>query len=172
MSSANPANPAPDAAKIFPLGFSRYSTKNVQQDDLAVRRKLQTELEKVRLHVQSIHEEGHRGAMTKVADAARRVMEEIDAFQNEMRLAEMGAQLPFFSANRSVDPEAVAKVVDYDYAGLAALAQARDAARLLEEQAAASPPEASAVGLGQLRTHITTARSAFKDRRDFIRGIR
>jgi hypothetical protein len=164
--------PAPDAAKIFPEGFARYAVKRVQQDDLSVRRKLQTELEKVRAHVQSVHEEGHRASMTKVTDAARRVLDEIDSFQNEMRLAEGGSTLPFFSPNRSATPETIAKVVDFDYAGLAALAQAKDAARLLDEQAATAPPEASAVGLSQLRAHVTAARSAFKDRRDFLRGIR
>ncbi len=159
--------PDRDPRNVFPDGFSRYSLARVQQDDLAVRRKLASELEKVRNHLQVVLEDAHRAREARLADATRRAIDEIDVFETELRAGESGAAFAILTAARSATPEAVAKVVEFDYQALEAL----DRALATAESVGAAAPDA-ARALTDLRAMLTRGRNTFKDRRDFLRGIR
>jgi hypothetical protein len=144
-----------------------------KEDDIAVRKRISSEILKARTNLLNILEESSLAKQKEAADFARRTMDELDGFNNEVDLSEMGHNYPFFSIQRDTDSGAIEKLVGYDRTIIDRMANVTEATLRLHDFILDKKGDLdAATELKKVRQYVSNARNAYKDRRDFIRGLR
>jgi len=144
-----------------------------KEDDISVRKRIMSELQKAKTNVMNILEEASIAKQKELVDFARRTNDELDSFNTEVDLSEMGHNFPFFSIQKSADSEAIEKLCSFDRTIIDRMQNVTEATlrlhdALLDKKADLDP----VTELKKVRQYISNARNTYKDRRDFIRGLR
>lgn len=144
-----------------------------KEDDIAVRKRISSEIQKAKTNVLNILEEASVGKQKELVDFARRTNDELDSFNNEVDLSEMGHNYPFFSIQKSTDSDAIEKLVSFDRTIIDRMQNVTEATLRLHDFILDKKGDLDPVTeLKKVRQYISNARNTYKDRRDFIRGLR
>ena len=144
-----------------------------KEDDVAVRKRIVSEIQKSRTNILNIMEESSLSRQKEVADFARRTIDELDGLANEVDLSEMGHNYPFFSIQRTTDSDAIEKLVGFDRTIIDRMQNVTEATLRLHDLILDKKGDLdAATELKKVRQYVSNARNAYKDRRDFIRGLR
>lgn len=144
-----------------------------KEDDIAVRKRIVSEIQKSRTNLINIMEESRLAKQKDAADFCRRCVDELDGFANEVDLSEMGHDFPFFSIQRSTDSGAIEKLVSYDRSIIDRMGNVTEATLRLHDFILDKKGDLDTLTeLKKVRQYVSNARNNYKDRRDFIRGLR
>ena len=144
-----------------------------KEDDIAVRKRISSEIQKARTNLLNIMEESTMAKQKEAADFARRTVDELDGFNNEVDLSEMGHNFAFFSIQRDTDSGSIEKLVGFDKTIIDRMANVTEATLRLHDFMMDKKGDLDAVTeLKKVRQYVSNARNAYKDRRDFIRGLK
>ena len=144
-----------------------------KEDDVSVRKRIVSEIQKSRTNILNIMEESSLSRQKEVADFARRTIDELDGLANEVDLSEMGHNYPFFSIQRTTDSDAIEKLVGFDRTIIDRMQNVTEATLRLHDLILDKKGDLdAATELKKVRQYVSNARNAYKDRRDFIRGLR
>jgi hypothetical protein len=144
-----------------------------KEDDIAVRKRISSEIQKAKTNVLNILEEGSVGKLKELVDFARRTNDELDSFNNEVDLSEVGHNYPFFSIQKSTDSDAIEKLVSFDRTIIDRMQNVTEATLRLHDFILDKKGDLDPVTeLKKVRQYISNARNTYKDRRDYIRGLR
>ena len=144
-----------------------------KEDDIADRKRISSEIQKARTNLLNILEESSMAKQKDAADFARRTVDELDGFNNEVDLSEMGHNYPFFSIQRTTDSGAIEKLVGFDRTIIDRMANVTEATLRLHDYMMDKKGDLDTVTeLKKVRQYVSNARNAYKDRRDFIRGLK
>lgn len=153
-------------------GLFNYGVGRRKEDDLALRKRLIGEITKSKEHLNNILEETYQRNDKKGAEAVKRAIDEVDAFKTEVNLSVTGHTYPFFSDQRSVGREDLDKLMKFDQEMIEKMENVTMASQkiesiMIDEEGLELVAEAK-----KMRLYITTARNAYKDRTEFIRGLK
>ncbi|MBM4249668.1 MAG: hypothetical protein FJ149_09615 [Euryarchaeota archaeon] len=144
-----------------------------KEDDIAVRKRIVSEIQKSRTNIINMLEESSVSKQKETVDFCRRAVDELDGFANEVDLSEMGHRYPFFSIQRTTDSGAIEKLVGFDRTIIDRMQNVTEATLRLHDLMIERKAGLDATTeLKKVRQYISNARNAYKDRRDFIRGLR
>lgn len=144
-----------------------------KEDDIAVRKRIVSEIQKSRTNILNMLEESAVSKQKETADFCRRTVDELDSFAGEVDLSEMGHRYPFFSIQRTTDSESIERLVGFDRTIIDRMQNVTEATLRLHDMMLDKKADLDAVTeLKKVRQYISNARNAYKDRRDFIRGLR
>ena len=144
-----------------------------KEDDIAARKRIVSEIQKSRNNIINMLEESSLSKQKESADFCRRTVDELDGFANEVDLSEMGHNYPFFSIQRSADSEAIEKLTGFDCTIIDRMQNVTEATLRLHDMILDKKADLDTVTeLKKVRQYVSNARNAYKDRRDFIRGLR
>jgi hypothetical protein len=153
--------------------YYTYVQGKRKEDDISVRKRIASEIQKARTNILNILEEATLVKQKEAADFARRTMDELDGFNNEVDLSEMGHNYPFFSIQRSTDSEAIEKLTGFDRTIIDRMQTVTEATLRLHDYILDKKGDLDPVTeLKKLRQYVSNARNTYKDRRDYIRGLR
>ena len=161
---------AEGVAKII-KDYNGYRRGQKKEDDLAVRKKLLSELEKSKNNLKNSLEYVHERDNQKGSKVIRKVLDEIDMFSNEVDLSEMGHHYPFFDPKKSIKEKDLKNIVEFDKEMLetckdVTLATQEIQQRLVDDENIDFEKE-----FNSIRQYITNIRNNYKDRSDYIKGI-
>jgi hypothetical protein len=153
--------------------YYNYVHGKRKEDDIAVRKRVVSEIQKSRTNLTNIMEESSLSKQKDAADFCRRCVDELDGFSNDVDLSEMGHDYPFFSIQRSGDSDAIGKLVGFDRTIIDRMQNVTEATLRLHDFILDKKGDLDAVTeLKKIRQYVSNARNAYRDRRDFIRGLR
>jgi len=166
---------APERGKAMGLmnAYYTYVHGKRKEDDIAVRKRIVSEIQKSRNNIINMLEESSVSKQKEAADFCRRTVDELDGFANEVDLSEMGHNYPFFSIQRGTDSEAIEKLSGFDRTIIDRMQNVTEATLRLHDMMLEKKADLDTVTeLKKVRQYVSNARNAYKDRRDFIRGLR
>ena len=143
-----------------------------KEDDLAVRQKVMQEVTKTRNNILNTLSDLHKQADAQTKQTLKRFVDELDMFKNEVDLAISGHHFPFFSIQNSANKGQIQKVVDFDtrlVGGMENLVTATSRLNTSLLNAAELDPQTEVT---RMRQYLTDVRNTFKDRTDYLRGIK
>lgn len=161
---------AEGVAKII-KDYNGYRRGQKKEDDLAVRKKVLSELEKSRNNLKNSLEYVHERDNKKASKIIRKVLDEIDMFSNEIDLSEMGHHYPFFDPKKSIKKKDIEKIAEFDKDILEACRNVTEATEEIQEMIIDSKNIDFEKEFNSIRQYITNIRNDYKDRLDYIKGI-
>ncbi len=152
--------------------YTGYKRDSRKEDDLAVRRRLMSEITKSKENIKNIIEEAYEMRDMRGSQAVKGALDELDVFSTEVDLSETGHKYPFFSAQVSITKKAQKKLIDFDSSLLTnmqnvTIASNKIADMMLDEKKLNLRREAK-----KLKNYITKARNAYRDRIELIRRMK
>ncbi len=143
-----------------------------KEDDLAVRQKVMQEITKTRNNTLNTLSDAGKKADAQTKQAIKRLIDELDLFKNEVDLAISGHHFPFFSIQNSASKSQIQKVVDFDTHLVTGMENLVSATSRLNTSLLSSEELDPQTEVTRMRQYLTDVRNAFKDRTDFLRGIK
>ncbi len=151
--------------------YTGYKRGQAKEDDLAVRKRLLSELEKSRNNLKNSLEYMHERDNTKGSKKIRKVLDEIDMFSNEVDLSETGHHYPFFDPKKSIKRNDIQTIVDFDKEMLETCKNVTEATKEIQNTLIDGENINVEKEFNSLRQYITNIRNTYKDRLDYIKGI-
>lgn len=152
---------------------SPAKVRQEQRVDVAVRSTATAELDRVRSYVLHVHNDetawGPQGPALRTA--ARKVLDEIEIFKSEVRLAEAGSTAMGKDGLAKLTTDRARRVTEYDRLAAAGLERATTAARLLQGESSTTDAETVRKALMEVRDGLTDSRNAYKGRRAVLMGV-
>ncbi len=152
------------------VGYTGYKRGKAKEDDLAVRKKLNTELNKSKEYLRNTFEFLHDADRASDIQMIKRVMDEIDMFSNEIELSEMGHKYPFYDPKKSAKKKDIEKVVRFDKTILEKSTKLTEATIELHERFLKDDNIDIKKQSASIRHYITQLRNNYKDRIEFIKN--
>lgn len=152
--------------------YFRYREGKRKEDDIAVRKKLLTEIEKSKEHLTNIIDEASEKNDTKSVEATKKITDELGIFRTEVDLSEMGHHYPFFALQKSITTSALQKLINYDSSLIETMSAATETCKRIENALINNENIDVVWELKKVRQYVTIARNEYKNRRDYIRGLK
>jgi len=150
-------------------GYGAYTRDKRRETDVAVKEEIIRSADRVRTHVENVHDSAYRDGDLKLAKECANVIEEIDALRNDVNMGETGGEHPFFSRQISANKRTLNKLIKHDYDTLTMIGKAVNRSNDLE-QAAAEDEEPITIAR-KTRQLISSVRGHFSERRSVLRKI-
>lgn len=157
-------------AKII-VSYTGYKRGQAKEDDLAVRKRVQSELDKSRNNLKNSLEYMHERDNTKASKKIRKVLDDIDMFSNEVDLAETGHHYPFYDPKKSIKKKDIEKIAKFDKNILDMCINVTEATKKIHQKFISGENIDIDKEFNNLRQYITDARNDYKDRIEHIKGI-
>ena len=167
-------NPADTLTYVLALGlivggYSAYQRDKRRETDVAVKEEILRCADRVRTHVENVHDDAYRDGDVKLAKACQSTIEEIDALRNDVNLGETGGEHPFFSKQITTSKKVLAKLIKHDHETITLLVKAVNRSNDLEKAAAEGGDAMKAVR--ETRQMVSSVRGHFSERRAVLKGI-
>jgi hypothetical protein len=150
-------------------GYSAYQRDKRRETDVAVKEEILRCADRVRTHVENVHDDAYREGNVKLAKACQSTIEEIDALRNDVNLGETGAEHPFFSKQISASKKVLNQLIKHDHETITLLVKAVNRSNDLEKVAAEEGNVMKAVR--ETRQLVSSVRGHFSERRSVLRKI-
>ncbi len=96
-------------------GYSAYQRDKRRETDVAIKEEILRCADRVRTHVENVHDDAYRDGNVKLAKACQSTIEEIDALRNDVNLGETGGEHPFFSKQTSASKKVLNQLIKHDH---------------------------------------------------------
>jgi hypothetical protein len=171
MTIGNPADTLTYVRAIQMIlgGYSAYKRDKRRETDIALKEEIMRCADRVRTHVENVHDDAYRDMNVKLAKACQSTIEEIDALRNEVNLGETGGEHPFFSKQITTSKKVLTKLIKHDHDTLTILVKAVNRSNDLEKAAAENGDAMQAVR--ETRQLVTSVRGHFSERRAVLKKI-
>ena len=150
-------------------GYGAYTRGKRRETDVAVKAEIVRCADRVRTHVENVHDDAYRDGNVKLAKACQSTIEEIDALRNDVNLGETGGEHPFFSKQTTASKKVLAKLIKHDHETITLLVKAVNRSNDLEKAAAEGGDAMKAVR--ETRQLVSSVRGHFSERRAVLKGI-
>ena len=150
-------------------GYSAYQRDKRRETDVAVKEEILRCADRVRTHVENVHDDAYRDGNVKLAKACQSTIEEIDSLRNDVNLGETGAEHPFFSKQISASKKSLNKLIKHDHETITLLVKAVNRSNDLEKVAAEEGDVMKAVR--ETRQLVTSVRGHSSERRAVLKKI-
>lgn len=151
------------------VGYTGYKRGQAKEDDLAVRKKLNSELDKSRENLRNTLEFVHDEERTKDVKMIKRALDEIDMFSNEIDLSETGHNYPFYDPKKSAKKKDIEKIVTFDKAILDQSTNLTEATKELHKRFLKNENIDVKKESAMIRNYVTQLRNNYKDRMEYIK---
>ena len=84
------------ALQMIVGGYGAYQRDKRRETDIAVKEEILRGADRVRTHVENVHDDAYRDGNVRLAKACQSTIEEIDALRNDVNLGETGGEHPVF----------------------------------------------------------------------------
>jgi hypothetical protein len=149
-----------------------YTQGKRKEDDIAVRKKIMNEIQKSRNNLTNLLEEAAEGSKRDMANTAKKVIDELDILNTEVDLSEMGHQYPFFSIQKSCSSSQIEKLVEFDQSLVVGMENVSKATETLYHLLIEKQVQDPMKELKKIKQYIITCRNYYKDRRDYLKGLK
>ncbi len=153
------------------VNYTGYKRGQAKEDDLAVRKRLMSELDKSKNNLRNSLEYMYENENKKSSKKIRKVLDEIDMFSNEVDLSETGHHYPFFDPKKSINDKDIEQVVKFDKKILDTCINITEATEEIQQRLISGVNIDSIQEFNSLRQYITKLRNKYKDRLDYIKKI-
>jgi len=150
-------------------GYSAYQRDKRRETDVAVKEEILRCADRVRTHVENVHDDAYRDGNVKLAKTCQSTIEEIDALRNDVNLGETGGEHPFFSKQITTSKKVLAKLIKHDHETMTLLVKAVNRSNDLEKAAAEEGDAIKAAR--ETRQLVSSVRGHFSERRAVLKGI-
>ena len=151
-------------------GYGAYGRDKRRETDVAVREEILRCADRVRKHVENVHDAAYSDGDIKLAKSCQQTIEEIDALRNDVNLGESGGEHPFFSKQISPSKKTLNKLIKHDHDTLTLLVKAVNRSNDLEKSAAAGE-DCAVQDARETRQLVSSVRGHFSERRSVLRKI-
>ena len=143
-----------------------------KEEDLGFRKKLRAEIQKARENLKNIIDELYEDGEYKKINAAKKVIDELDLFANDISLSKMGHDTKIFSNRSPIEEEAIQRVIHFDKF----IFEKIENVTLSSEQIADMMIDNDDLDLQRemkkIKQYITKARNQYEKRNDLIRELK
>jgi hypothetical protein len=146
--------------------------KKGKEADLAIRRKLTNEISKSRENFNNILEELYEEKASKSINAVKKTMDELELFSNDITLSETGHKYAWFSPQVSIDQATLEKITSFDNSLISNLRNVTKASNKIVDLLIEDKKLNVTREMKKIRQYITDARNEYKNRIEFIKGLR
>lgn len=143
-----------------------------KEDDLAVKRKLMDEIQKSRSNLTNILSEFNDRKDKVGMEAAKGVIDELDIFNTDVDMSEVGHRYPFFSIQNTANKGELDKLIEFDKSLITTMENVSQATSMVHDKLIDEQLQYPDRELKKIKQYVTTCRNYYKDRRDFIKQIR
>lgn len=150
-------------------GYGAYVRDKRRETDVAVREEILRCADRVRTHVENVHDGAYSDGDVPLAKACQQAIEEVDALRNDVNMGESGGEHPFFSQQISTSKKVLNKLIKHDHETLTMLVKAVNRSNDLEAAAAAG--EGALQAARETRQLVSSVRGHFSERRAVLRKI-
>ena len=150
-------------------GYSAYKRDKRRETDIAVKEEILRCADRVRTHVENVHDDAFRKRNRTLAKACQSIIEEIDSLRNEVSLGETGGEHPFFSKQISTTKKILNQLIKHDHETLTLLVKAVNQSNRLER---ATSEKAQMAAIQETRQLVSSVRGHFSERRAVLKGIK
>jgi hypothetical protein len=157
------------ALQMIVGGYGAYQRDKRRETDIAVKEEILRGADRVRTHVENVHDDAYRDGNVRLAKACQSTIEEIDALRNDVNLGETGGEHPFFSKQISASKKILNKLIKHDHETLTLLVKAVNRSNDLEKVAAEEGDVMKAVR--ETRQIVSSVRGHFSERRAVLKKI-
>ena len=157
------------ALQMIVGGYGAYQRDKRRETDIAVKEEILRGADRVRTHVENVHDDAYRDGNVKLAKACQSTIEEIDALRNDVNLGETGGEHPFFSKQIGASKKVLNKLIKHDHETLTLLVKAVNRSNDLEKVAAEEGDVMKAVR--ETRQIVSSVRGHFSERRAVLKKI-
>jgi len=174
MTIGNPADTLTymRAVRLLLGGYGAYNREKRRETNVAVREEILRCCNRVRNHVENVHDSAYRDGNIEVARSCAGAVEEVDALRNDVNVAETGGEHPFFSQQISASKKTINELIDHDLRTLKMLVKAVNQSNELEKEHAASNSKATITAAKECRQIVSSVRGHFSERRAVLRKIK
>ena len=152
--------------------YSGYKGSRRKEDDLAIRRRVLEEIDKVREVLTDILEDAYNDGDMKTQQEIRRAQDQLDIFSDEVDLAESGHKYSFFSKQRSISGGMIKQLTKFDASIIDLMNQlVKGTARVQTKYLGKDSSLEAVKELRKIKQYITTARNEFSNRIEYIKKI-
>ena len=154
-------------------GYGAYSREKRRETDVAVREELARAVNRIRRHIENIHDAALDSHSFNLVEACSRAIEEADALRNEVNMAETGGDHPFFSVQKGASKKTIGMLIRHDHATLKMVTRAVRLSNEAEELF--GKDEGDEVVLESLMTvqqRLSSCRGHFGQRRAVLRELK
>ncbi len=161
-----------DAVVKIISDYTGYRKDKIKEDDLLVRKRLISEIEKSEEHTKNILDLLYDKNNNEGIKGIKKVKDELDVFANEADLSLVGHRYPFFTATkvRSPSESDLKKMVEYDLGMLDKMVNVTMATSRIEDLVIGGEKVDYTTEFSKMRQYVTKARNSYRDRNDFLRG--
>ncbi len=152
--------------------YTGYRKDRLKEDDILVRKRLQSEILKAQEHSRNILELLHEKQDKKSITGLKKVKDELDVFSSEVELSIMGHKYPFFTIQRARSPSEgdLKKLIKFDGDMLESIVTMTETMTRIETFIIDGTELEYAKEFATIRQYITKSRNKYQDREDFLRG--
>jgi len=151
-------------------GYGAYKRDKRRETDIAVKEEILRCADRVRTHVENVHDDAYRDGNVRLAKTCQSTIEEIDALRNDVNLGETGGEHPFFSKQTTASNKVLGKLIKHDHETLTILVKAVNRSNDLEKAAAEDGEVMKAVR--ETRQLVSSVRGHFSERRAVLKKIK
>ncbi len=152
--------------------YSGYNGSRKKEDDLAIRRRVLEEIDKVREVCNDILEDAYEDGDMKTQKEIKKVIDQMDIFSDEVDLAESGHKYSFFSAQKSVSGGMIKKLTKFDASIIDLMNQlVKGAARVQTKYLGKDSALEAQKEIRKMKQYSTTARNEFSNRIEYIKKL-
>lgn len=159
-----------EVAKII-TNYTGYRRGQAKEDDLAIRKRMITELKKSKNNLKNSLEHMYENDDRKGSKKIRKVIDEIEMFNNEVDLSESGHSYALFDPKKSIRRKDIKKVAELDKSILETCINVTEATKKIQERLINGKRIDSDKEFGNLRQYITNIRNDYKNRLDYIKSV-
>ena len=150
-------------------GYSAYKRDKRRETDIAVKEEILRCADRVRTHVENVHDDAFREGNRTLAKSCQSTIEEIDTLRNEVSLGETGGEHPFFSKQISTTKKVLDQLIKHDHRTLTLLIKAVNQSNELEQTVG---DEGLMKSIHETRQLVSSVRGHFSERRAVLKGIK
>lgn len=145
--------------------YHGYAIEKRKEDDLAIRRKLLTELSEIKKCIYDIIKK-HEG----MRKAAKSLDNEIEAFSKEIEYSITGHKYPFLSTPSSINMRRIKKLIEYDFFIIEKIVAIKEECCGLFKRNYADEKEYFK-DFSKIRNKLIEVRNKYLDREDIIKNL-
>ncbi len=151
-------------------GYGAYTRGKRRETDVAVKAEIVRCADRVRTHVENVHDAAYSDGDVKLAKECAKTIEEIDALRNDVNMGETGGEHPFFSKQISANKKTLNKLIKHDHETLTILVKAVNLSNDLEKDSAEGGDAVQTAR--NTRQLVSSVRGHFSERRAVLREIK
>jgi len=161
------------AIRMIVGGYGAYSREKRRETDVAVREELARAVNRIRRHLENVHDAALTSNSFTLVEACSRAIEECDALRNEVSLAETGCDHPFFSVQKGATKKTIGTLIRHDHATLKMVTKAVRSSNQAEKLKGRGAAELAVLeSLNEVLQRISSCRGHFGERRAVLRNLK